>query len=284
MERPPIGAVAEVGVGLLRLLARAALEDRHGAQQDGVVPPHALEVDLGELDRRHVARPNERREAIDGKEGDVGLVARDGTTPRLDPDGRALEGVSLVLAPQLLHERAGPTGIRLELERGRFSVSERSQRGLLLPEEGAPRVGRRRAQRGGSERAGRGGRGRRPQEAAALHAGGARTRPRVVLLRAHLVLSSGWVSRRSRCRPGLRRASGPGPSGAGRRARGSVGASVGADRTERVGGAPHDVGGPRWNGILAPLSGSAALRPPGPARRRAPRRAAALRGSAGARG
>ena len=214
MERPTVVAVTEVHIRLPCLFSGTVLEDRHRTEQDRVVPLHPVEIDLRQLDRRDAAVANKRGEAVDREEGDVGLVRGHGAPPRLDLDGRAFERAAPVLAPELLHERAGSTGVSLELECRRLPVAERHE-GHLLPflaghRYRAPWLPR--EKRGRRDRAGRGHGCGRLQEVASLEATQLLEHTRsVFVLQAHREFLP-WWSGRSGCWCDAIPASAPGDS------------------------------------------------------------------------
>ena len=125
MQRAAPVASPQVGLGLLRFLAPAALEDGHRAQEDGVVAFETIEVDLRELGGRDVTLTNQGRQTMHREEGDLFLGCRQGTFPGLDLDRVALEQSAAVVPPEFFEQRAVAPRIGLELHCRRFAVAER---------------------------------------------------------------------------------------------------------------------------------------------------------------
>ena len=59
-----------------------------------------------------------------GRKARFFFAGGNGPAPALDIDFGALEGIAAVLAPQFLHEGAGPARVGLELKRGGLAVTE----------------------------------------------------------------------------------------------------------------------------------------------------------------
>ena len=137
VQRAAITPGADLGVGLLRRFASLSFENRHRAQQRGIESLEAIEVDLGQLDRRRssataAALPDDARA---GTRVPLLTSARDPFQPSTVKRD-ALERLTSALTRDLLEVRTGATGIRLEDHRRWFAVAERSwwrRRCGLLP-------------------------------------------------------------------------------------------------------------------------------------------------------
>ena len=123
MQGPPPLSGPDLRLGLLRLFPPPVLEDRDGAQEDRVVALNALDVDLEQFGRRHVALADEGRQPVHREEGDLLLARRHRPLPGLELDRRTLERIQPG-APVFLEKRAGSARIRLELEGRRLAVPE----------------------------------------------------------------------------------------------------------------------------------------------------------------
>ena len=118
----------DLGVGLRGFGARRVVHEGDDAIERRIEPLEPLEVDVRDARRREFARLDERGDAVRRQEREVFVRRRHRPAELLHREHGAIEGRPSALARQLLHQRAGAAGIRLELQGRRLAVAEREGR------------------------------------------------------------------------------------------------------------------------------------------------------------